>query len=79
MVVCLGLAAALATRFGNTNMWEGGYTVVMKTKSAGNLIRQAGVVMAGVPIGYVKNIKLNSDNNGTEIHLYIYDHYRLYE
>ena len=49
MVVCLALAAALAIRFSNTNMGlDKGYTVVMDTKSAGNLLRQANVLMSGV-------------------------------
>jgi len=79
MVLCLALAAALAIRFGNTNMWNSGYTVVMETRSAGNLIRQAEVLMAGVPIGYVDKIELNTDNNGTLVHLYIYEQYQVHE
>lgn len=79
MVMCLALAAALAIRFGNTNMWNNGYTVVMEARSAGNLIRQAEVLMAGVPIGYVDKIELNHDNNGTFVHLYIYEQYQVHE
>ena len=79
MVVCLGLAAALATHFGNTNWWDSGRTVVIEAESAGNLVRQAEVKMAGFTIGYVKEIELNKYNNGTLIHLYIYDKYPVHE
>ena len=56
MVVCLGLAAALATHFGNTNWWDSGRTVVIEAESAGILVRLAEVKMAGFTIGYVKEI-----------------------
>ena len=80
MVVCLALAAALAIRFSNTNMGlDKGYTVVMETKSAGNLLRQANVLMSGVQIGYVERVELNSYGNGTLIHLLIYDQHGVYK
>ena len=80
MLVCLALAAALAIRFSNTNMGLGkGYTVVMEIPSAGNLIRQAEVRMAGVEIGYVYKIELNSHGNGTVIDLHISEPYRVHE
>jgi ABC-type transporter Mla subunit MlaD len=79
MVVCLGLAVALATNFGNTIWWKPGRTVKIKANSAGNLVRQAEVKMAGFTIGYVKEIKLNDDGNGTQIYLFIYDKYKVHE
>ena len=80
MVVCLALAAALAINFSNTNMGMGkGYTVVMEAESAGNLIRQANVLMSGVRIGYVEKVELNSDGNGTLIHLHIFDDNAVYQ
>jgi len=80
MLVCLALAAALAILFSNTNMGLGkGYTVVMEIPSAGNLIRQAEVRMAGVSIGYVDKIELNKHGNGTEIDLHISEPYRVHE
>ena len=59
--------------------WNNGYTVVMETRNADGLIRQAEVNLAGVPIGHVNKVELNSHNNGTLVHLYIYDQYQVHE
>ncbi len=80
MVVCLALSAALAIMYSETSMGlKDGYPVVMETRSAGTLVRQANVVMSGVRIGYVGKVELTESGDGALIHLYIFNKYVLHK
>ena len=80
MFVCLALAAALSIRFSETKLGlEKTYPIKMEISSAGTLVPDAKVMMAGVEIGFVKSIDLASDGLGAVVGLRIYENYPLHE
>jgi phospholipid/cholesterol/gamma-HCH transport system substrate-binding protein len=69
----LGLLAVLLMQFGKgISLFRPTYAILLTTKSAGGLKKQAGVLMSGVPVGTVSDIKLSPDGTYVTITLTIY-------
>jgi phospholipid/cholesterol/gamma-HCH transport system substrate-binding protein len=72
----MALVAGLLLQFTKgTSLFRPTYTLYLTTKSAGGLKKQASVLMAGVQIGSVSDIRLAPDGKTVSIALKIYKEY----
>jgi phospholipid/cholesterol/gamma-HCH transport system substrate-binding protein len=64
VIVLLGLAAVMSIKFSKTGFGRAStYTVELRTEDVGTVIENSPVMMSGVKVGYVDDIKL--DDNGS--------------
>ena len=60
VIVLLGLAAVMSIKFSKTGFGLGDtYSIKLKTKDAGTVIKDSPVLMSGVKVGYVDEINLD--------------------
>ena len=75
----LMLLAVLLIQFSKgTSLFHSTYTLRLHAVTAGNLKPRAGVSLAGVPIGSISDIKLDSDSKAVTIFLKIYQDNKIY-
>jgi phospholipid/cholesterol/gamma-HCH transport system substrate-binding protein len=79
VLIGLALLAVLLIQFSKgTSIFRGTYTLRLHAVNVGGLKERAGVLMAGVPVGSVSNIKLADDGRSVTILLMIYKNYKIY-
>ena len=72
VVISLVLMAGAVMKFSKgTSLFEASYEITMRTKNVGGLIEGAAVLMAGVPVGHVAKIDLNSGGTNATARLRI--------
>ena len=78
-IVLLGLAAVMAIKFSKTGFGLGEtYSLNLHAENAGTVIKNSPVLMSGVKVGYVDEINLKKDANGTifvELKLLLYEEF----
>lgn len=71
--VCLALLAAMMVQFNKGgSLLSETYTLQLKTSNVGGLKRDASVLLAGVQVGTVKKIELDTDTKGVTVSLVIF-------
>ena len=81
LFVLIGLVvlAGLMIQFSKgTSLWRGTYTLKLQTRNVGGLKVKSGVLLAGVPVGTVKQIQLNPGGTNVTILLEIYRDFPVY-
>ncbi len=75
----LALLAVLLIQFSKgTSLFRGTYTLRLHAANVGGLKQRAGVLLAGVPVGSVSDIKLAGDGKSVTILLNIYKDAKIY-
>jgi phospholipid/cholesterol/gamma-HCH transport system substrate-binding protein len=76
VVICLGLLVALVLQFSKgTTLFRHTYTLVLNTANVGGLRPRASVLLSGVQVGTVYDIKLSTGGTNVSIYLRIYSDY----
>jgi len=75
----LVLAALLLQFSKGTSLFKPTYNLFLKTGNVGGLKKRASVLMSGVPIGTVSDIKLNPEGTNVTITLKIYKQYVIHK
>ncbi len=79
VIVLLGLAAIMSIKFSKTGFGLGDtYSITLHAKNAGTVIKNSPVLMSGVKVGYVDEINLKKDENGTifvELKVLLYEEF----
>ena len=81
LFVCLGLAllAALLLQFSkSTSLWRGTYELHLHAANVGGIKPRAGVLLAGLQVGSVAQIRLAPDGKSVTIDLKIYKEFPIY-
>jgi phospholipid/cholesterol/gamma-HCH transport system substrate-binding protein len=79
VLIGLGLLAGLLLRFTKgVSFTSKTYEIRMRTANVGGLKQKAGVLMAGVPIGWVRGAKLGDDGKSVTVFLTIEEPYRIH-
>ena len=75
----LVLLAVLMVQFSKgTSLWRGTYNLKLQTSNVGGLKQQAAVLLAGVQVGTVQQIRLASDGKSVTVLLKIYSDFPIY-
>ena len=75
----LALLAALLLQFSkSTSLWRGTYQINLHAANVGGIKPRAGVLLAGVPIGSVRDIHLADDGKSVTMILKIYNEVPIY-
>ena len=77
VLIGLALAALMVVRFSKGTGLSSTYGLNLKAVNAGGIIRGAAVLMAGVPVGSVSEIRLAPDGSSVTIMASIYDRFRI--
>ncbi len=78
VVVCLGLLVALVLLFSKgTTLFRNTYMIVLNTANVGGLRPRANVLMSGVRVGTVYDIKLSPEGTNVSVLLRIYSDYAI--
>ncbi|HEX7653135.1 MAG TPA: MlaD family protein [Verrucomicrobiae bacterium] len=78
--VCLALLAAMMVQFNKGgSLLHDSYTLKLRTANVGGLKHEAQVLLAGVPIGNVREIELDQYSKGVTIYLKIQKKYKIYQ
>ena len=79
VIVLLGLAAIMSIKFSKTGFGlDDTYSITLHAENAGTVIKNSPVLMSGVKVGYVDEINLKKDANGTifvELELQLYEEF----
>ena len=75
----LALLAGMVILFSKgTSLWSSTYMLKLHTANIGGLKQQAGVLLAGVNVGQVQEIRLDSSGTNVTVFLQIYKKYPIY-
>jgi virulence factor Mce-like protein len=75
----LALMAILMVQFNKgTNLWSGTYTLHLHAENVGGIKQRASVLLAGVPVGTVSNVRLDPAGKSVTIDLEIYKNTTIY-
>jgi phospholipid/cholesterol/gamma-HCH transport system substrate-binding protein len=76
VTICLGLLVGLLLQFSKgTTLFRKTYAIILNTSNVGGLRPRAGVLLSGVQVGTVYDIKLAPDGTNVSIFLRIYSEY----
>jgi phospholipid/cholesterol/gamma-HCH transport system substrate-binding protein len=76
VMICLGLLVGLLLQFSKgTTLFRKTYSIILNTPNVGGLRTRAGVLLSGVQVGTVNEIKLAPDGTNVSIFLKIYSEY----
>ena len=79
VIVLLGLAAIMSIKFSKTGFGlDDTYPINLHAENAGTVIKNSPVLMSGVKVGYVDEINLKKDANGTifvELKVLLYEEF----
>ncbi len=79
VLIGLVLLAGLMIQFSKgTSLWRGTYDLKLQTRNVGGLKVKSSVLLAGVPVGTVKQIQLNPGGTNVTILLQIYRDFPIY-
>ena len=77
--IVLLLLAVLMVQFSKgTSLWRGTYNLKLQTSNVGGLKQQAAVLLAGVQVGTVQQIRLAPDGKSVTVLLKIYSDFPIY-
>jgi phospholipid/cholesterol/gamma-HCH transport system substrate-binding protein len=77
VLVALVVAAVMVMRFSKGTGLADTYELNLEARNAGGIIKGAGVLMAGVPIGSISGIYLSSDGSKVRMVASIYEQYKI--
>jgi len=73
VMICLGLLVGLLLQFSKgTTLFRKTYSIILNTPNVGGLRPRAGVLLSGVQVGTVSDIKLAPDSTNVSVTLKIY-------
>lgn len=80
VLIGLGLLAVLLIQFSkSTSLFRGTYVLKLHATNVGGLKERSGVLLAGVQVGSVSQIKLADDGKSVTILLRVYSDYKIYK
>src|SRR5947209_9090573 len=79
VLIGLVLLAGLIINFSKGGHFGPKYTIVMRAANVGGLKKKASVLMSGVQIGVVRDIRLGPQGTNVSIFLTIYNEYRIHK
>jgi phospholipid/cholesterol/gamma-HCH transport system substrate-binding protein len=78
VIICLAVLAGLLVEFSKgTTFWKKTYDIKMRAANGNGLKARAGVLMAGVQVGSVTDIKLGPEGTNVTVTLTIYNTFRI--
>src|SRR2546422_734097 len=80
VLIGLGLLAVLLLQFSKgTTFFRQTYTILLRAANVGGLKQRASVLMAGVQVGSVSDIRLSPQGTNVNINLRIYSQYQIHK